>query len=355
MNAPRLARAWRKRADEHRRRVPDIQSSPGRPPEECRVFYLCPDFDRPSGGVRMIYRHVDLLNAAGIPAWVLHARAGFACSWFAHSTAVSSVAQVVLGRHDILVVPEMYGPTLSRLPVGIRLVVNNQNAYQTFDGISRIPGVTGAPYAGLPTLEAVIVPSLDNAELLRFAFPALRVERVRCGVDTGIFKPGVAPGRRLAVMPRKRSVEVERVLHLLGARGDLDGWEVVMIDGRTEKETAELLASCAFFLSFSEAEGFGLPPAEAMAAGCYVVGYSGLAGREFFLPRFCSPVPEGDVLAFARAASGLLNEYCRSPERIRAAGLAAAGLIAANYSIEEQRADLLAFFSPLTRVRQHLP
>src|SRR3954470_19470815 len=29
-----------------------------------RVFYLCPDHDAPAGGIRVIYRHVDILNEA---------------------------------------------------------------------------------------------------------------------------------------------------------------------------------------------------------------------------------------------------------------------------------------------------
>ena len=36
------------------------------------VYFLTPDFDTPAGGNRVIYRHVDILNSVGIPAFVLH-------------------------------------------------------------------------------------------------------------------------------------------------------------------------------------------------------------------------------------------------------------------------------------------
>ena len=55
-----------------------------------RVFVLCPDYDAPSGGVRRLYRHVDVLRRKGTRAWVLHRKPGFRCSWFANDTPVVS-------------------------------------------------------------------------------------------------------------------------------------------------------------------------------------------------------------------------------------------------------------------------
>jgi glycosyltransferase involved in cell wall biosynthesis len=75
---------------------------------------------------------------------------------------------------------------------------------------------------------------------------------------------------------------VEQVLNILHARGVLDGWEVISIDGLPEHEVAERLRSCAVFLSFGHPEGCPLPPLEAMASGCVVVGYHGRGGREYF-------------------------------------------------------------------------
>ena len=52
------------------------------------VYFCLPDYDVPSGGFRVVYRHVDILNEAGIPAAVLHCRAGFRCTWFENQTRV---------------------------------------------------------------------------------------------------------------------------------------------------------------------------------------------------------------------------------------------------------------------------
>lgn len=346
--ARHVLREVRRRRQSRRQQIPAVRTDLAARSRTTTVFYLAPDWDVPSGGIRMMYRHVDMLNAAGIPAFVLHERPGFSCTWFEHDTPVRAVPQVLLTSRDILVVPELYGPTMDTIPSRLRTVVFNQNAYLTFDGVSQAASRVGAPYRKLAGLEGILAVSFDNVEYLRFAFPDLRVERVRCGIDAEVFHPGKdLPGRRIGVMPRKRARDLGQVLHLLGAHGSLEGWEVVSIENRSERETAELMRSCALFLSFSEREGFGLPPAEAMACGCYVTGFTGLAGREFFQPEFSAPVDEGDVLAFARSVDRLLREYESTPLPLRQAGLAASTFVLDMYSLERQRRDLIRFFAEL--------
>jgi glycosyltransferase involved in cell wall biosynthesis len=310
------------------------------------VYYLCPDLNVPTGGIRSIYRHVDTLNAAGIRAAVVHARPGFACSWFDHQTAVTSAESVALTPADVLVVPEFYAGRLDEMPSGLPLVVFNQNAYRMFDAAQPVLGQASG--LDMDRVTAMMVVSHDNAEYANYAFPGLHVERVRIIVDGQMFHPaGTAPGRRIAVMPRRRRSDCHQVLGLLALRGCLDGWETVIIDGRPEKETAELLRSCAIFLSFSEQEGFGMPPAEAMACGCYVVGFTGLAGREYFDPATSTPVEEGDVLAFAQAAERALRAFDEDAGSLRQRALTASARILKDYSAEGQRADLLSFFRSL--------
>ena len=91
----------------------------------------------------------------------------------------------------------------------------------------------------------------------------------------------------------------------------------------------------------------GLPPAEAMASGAYVVGFTGLAGREYFDPRYCAPVAEADLLAFALAAEQALRRYDEDPAELTAAGRAAAGQILGRYHDDGLRADLVAFYDSL--------
>jgi glycosyltransferase involved in cell wall biosynthesis len=316
----------------------------GRP----RVLYLAPDLAAPSGGTRTIYRHVDLLNAAGIDAAVVHRRPGFRCEWFPNSTPVLAAGKVAPDPLDVLVVPEWNAVGFHRLPAAPRKIIFNQGPYHTFDHVPFDGTAPGHPYRAVENLVAMLTVSLDGATLLRYAFPDIPVSQVRAVVDSRLFLPPDLPaGRRIAFMPRRRQQEREQLLHILRSRGALEGWELVPIDGCTENRTAELLRSSAIFLSFSEREGFGLPPAEAMACGCYVVGFTGLGGRDYFDPAFCSPVPESDLYAFANAVEDAIRRYDAAPDHLAGAGRAAALRIHDTYHEAGLSEDLVGIYRPL--------
>lgn len=304
------------------------------------IYYLCPDYPVPSGGIRAIYRHVDILNRAGLSAAVLHRSSDFSCDWFEHSTRTVGAGSVALSVEDILVVPEIYGPFLQRLPREPRLVAFSQNAYLTFEHLP----LGAAPRYEL--FEAALTVSDDSAEYLRFAFPGLDVSVVSNAIDPAVFYPADdAPGRRLALMPRKRPAEAEQILNLLGER--LRGWETVRIEGASEAETAALLRSAPLFLALGRQEGFGLPAAEAMASGCWTVGFPAFGGRELFETSFAVAVEDGDVLAAARVTAEAMERYEREPDAVRAVGARASEHIRREYSLDRQAESLLAFYASL--------
>lgn len=343
--ARRLVAVARNRRDFSSRQVPRLSVGP--PSGEPTVYYLCPDDNSAIGGIRVIYRHVDTLNAAGVSAAVVHKRTGFRCTWFANRTRVVGAPEARLSERDLLVVPEYYGAGLHALPPGIRVVILNQNAYRTFEVVDRASTPSGAPYRAVPGIQGILVVSRDNADVLAYTFPDIPVHLARPVVDGTIFHPAPKPaGKSIAYVASRRAHEREQLLHMLRARGVLDGWRVQEIGGRSEVETAALMRSSAVFLSFSEHEGFGLPPAEAMASGSYVVGYPGLAGREYFDPSYSTPVPEDDILAFARAVEEATQAYVDDPS-FGKRGLVASEHILAHYSQSGLREDLLTFFRPL--------
>jgi hypothetical protein len=55
------------------------------------LLYLCGSDNAPHGGVLVAYRHVAILNKAGIPAAVVHGVPNFRCTWFENSSKVVSL------------------------------------------------------------------------------------------------------------------------------------------------------------------------------------------------------------------------------------------------------------------------
>jgi hypothetical protein len=307
------------------------------------LWFLCPDTDEPAGGVRVIYRVVDHLQAAGVAASVVHAERGFRPTWFASSTPVAYAGDIdAVPARDVLVLPEIYGPRLGEMAPGVPKVVFNQNASNTFKGYA-LPVQRGRTAYDHPEVVGAVCVSEDDAEQLRWAFPQVDVRRMVVQVDPALFSPG--PKERLVTfMPRKGGEDAFRVLALLGARGALDDVSVVPLHGMSDAEVADHQRRALLFLSFGVNEGWGLPPLEALASGCLVVGYHGIGGREFLTPEWAWPIEQGDALAVARTAAELLARHREDPAPLEAHGKRAAAMVRERYGPANEAASACAAF-----------
>lgn len=309
------------------------------------VYFCAPDYNAPSGGIRVIYRHVDILNQAGVRAAVLHRRASFRCTWFENETRVLGSRNVMIGPDDLVVVGELHVGLVRDVGPGTRFVVFNQNPHLTWQ---RASAAEVERYAASPDLAAMLTVSEHSTEMLRYAAPAVEVVRLHNSLDPRRFFLGSPPARRrIAFMPRGNEEEARQVLGILRGRDLLQGWEVVALESLTEREVAEQLRETTVFLGLAYHEGFGLPAAEAMACGAYVVGFHGFAGREYFRPEFSSPVDPGDVLGLARALEQVISNEDAEPGWCRTRGEAAARYVAAEYSPQRERDEVVATYRRL--------
>lgn len=331
-NVVRLARTHR--------RVPRIKSSDEQ--STCAsIYFLTPDYPKPAGGVRVIYRHVDILNEAGLNALVLHQKPKFRCDWFENETRIAAVSNVTVRRGDLLVVPELDVAVLSRLPKGVRYAIFNQNAHLTWQR----PSNSDSYAATNPDFAGVITVSEHNFEMLGYACPGCRIERVHLSIDSDIFYPGDASRpRQIAYMPRRGRDDATQVLEMLRARGILEGWHIAALDNLSHRQVADELRRSRIFLAFTHQEGFGLPAAEAMACGCYVIGNHGFGGGEFFRTEFSTPVNVGDVLHFAQAVEKIIAVENRTEGWCTEKGDLASKSIMQTYSQARERDDVLRLF-----------
>jgi glycosyltransferase involved in cell wall biosynthesis len=318
------------------------------------IYYWSPDYRTPVGGVKILYRHVDILNRHGYEASVLHRHRGFRCTWFENTTCISYIRKTKLREDDYLVIPENYGSlyvnpsyrpkatkVFNRLfATPAKKVIFNQNTYNTFADYPGFPDDLRTIYKDENVAAAMVV-SENNREYLSFAFPDLRIFRIHNAINRDLFSFREDKKRQICFMPRKNPEHAIQVISLLKHGGDLDGFAIVSIEGKTEKETARIMQESLIFLSFGYPEGFSLPPAEAMSCGCIVIGYHGMGGREYFNPNYCFPVEMGDILEFAKQVRKVLEMINQRPETIQRMARKAAAFINECYSEERERNDVI--------------
>lgn len=284
-----------------------------------------------SGGGKMLYRHVDILNQHGFTASAVHALPCFRYRWFENKTRVSFLQPGMVRTSDILVIPEVFGPFMGEIGKGVRKIIYNQGAYNTFNGYQLDSKSRITPYEH-EEIDAVLVVSEDSRNYLAHTFNKLRLFRIFYSVDPKVFHFEPQKKKQICFMPRKRFGEIVQVINILKFRGVLRDYELVPVENRSEKEVAALMRESLIYLSTSRTEGFGLPAAEAMACGCIVVGYTGNGGQEFLLPEYAFPVPDSDIVGFAKAVENVITAFDRDPSAVLDRGRRASEFIHRTYT-----------------------
>ena len=351
-----------------------------------RLLFVCPDINKPSGGIKQIYRQVDILNSNGYRAYILHENRGFKCTWFNNNTPVvydttvfkelkelklddklalkqrlksflkellnsikkikSHGNEIKISDNDILVFPEIYGPKLAQVRPGIKKVIYNQGAYQTFFGYDLNLKNKHTPYLHDDVI-SVIVNSEDARDYMNLTFPKLDVYRVKYGFDSNNFSINPTKKKQICFMPRRLRSDIVQVINILKFKGVLEHWDIRPIENMNEQQVANCMKESAFFLSFNINEGFGMPPAEAMACGCIVVGYPGYGGKEIFNSEFSYPVRDRDVQDYVKTLEVVLKSYEDNKASFVKQSKQASEFILSNYSMDKEKQSILDAWSAI--------
>ena len=299
------------------------------------IYYAC-SLPIRAGGELVNFQHVASLRKQGWRAFVLLDPA----SRVAVPSQPYSVPMVHWGEHvafspdDWLVVPEVLPPEsfeqLAKLPC--RVVIHNQNPFYTFRGFVDIATLNAYRLAG-----GLCCSQFTRDTLLRWGSTT----------DWQVVRPMVLPHfaqaakqatplLQIAYMPRKRPADAAALKTLFRALFPQHAqlpW--VEINDMTRPQVAQALAQSRVFASLSRDEGLGLPPLEAMAAGCLVCGFDGGGGKEYATSDNGYWVAEGDMEGFARALhTALTLDADAQAARVAAAQATAAAFSEANFDSE---------------------
>lgn len=336
-----------------------------------KIYFVCPSVSVPFGGIKQIYKYVNILNNHGYNATVLLKKKRKRDNIWYRDTKISYHYELLkniensnnskerknsfyerlklfynnlfshpIEKDALFVFPEIYGKSFHKTIPNHQYVILNQNCYYTFQGYGFDYNEKN-PYLDNNCLGTII--ASENAQkYFNVAFPTLGLYRVRLGIDTHIFSFENKKKKKIAFMPRKLAEDSLQVINILKARKKMDDWEFFPIDNMDEQEVAKHLKESVFFLSFNHREGFGLPPIEAMSCGCFVIGYSGQGGKEYFKEEFSCLVEQGNIIDFVEKIESHALEYYENPTLFSEKGKIASQFVMKNYSLENETQDWIS-------------
>jgi len=241
-----------------------------------RIFYVTDNASSPMGGALIARLHVRLLRAHGFDAQLLIRRDEAPDFFEGDAPRVRLDNGFVARDSDIYVIPEPWHDMLLRFAGQPgRKIVFCQNHHYVYYGIGSAGGYEALDVSTVFCCGDVI------ADYLRTTIGCTRVPVVHNGIDRTIFRPA-AKRRLIAYMPRKMPVEANFLRETFRRRHPQYArvrWEP--LNGVPQTQVASVLGAAAVFVALGRIEGVGLPPLEAMAAGCLVAGFTGGGGREY--------------------------------------------------------------------------
>jgi protein O-GlcNAc transferase len=311
-----------------------------------RILYIAHDVDQPRGGVDVLYDHVAVLRERGLEAFIVHTSLGFRYRFARREVPVlyASPSLDVL-RNDVLVIPEDYAAVIKKCrDISCRKVLFCQGHYQIFKGIA--PGETWSDYG----FSAYICVSTPIRQAIKRWF-GIDANVVRPCIDPAFFVDTLRPIKSpliVACMPRNGMNNIRLVQGLIAATRAAGGARLswLEIDGLPREQVVARLQEAHIYLATSVREGLGLPPLEAMAAGCLVVGFIGGGGLDYASPENGVWVEDDNPWALAEALEhtvAALADPNGAP--LLDAKRAAGRLTASTYNRDRFERDLMAFWT----------
>ena len=250
-----------------------------------KIFYILPRYMKsPSGGVKVINRHVEVLENNGFPAFLFPPPGIQLPDWLEKKSRVWEGDRSTVNRSDIIVYGEYSRPVYKSLlnsekrPFSIYFCQNHTGfelVRKPYDGSTLSP-----PISLKNTDQIMVVSNISRKEIIKRELD-VPITVISPDIQTELFFPR-KKRRLISYMPRKRPKDAIEILEKFKLRFPHHAdFEFYKINNLAEGKVAEVLGESEIFLSLNYREGLGLPPLEAMASGCVIVGFHGGGGKEY--------------------------------------------------------------------------
>jgi hypothetical protein len=311
------------------------------------ILYFCPAITIKSAGIRILYRHVEILQKHGLPAAILHAKTGFAMPDMPAVPTRFLDAPGTPAPGDVVVIPEAFINLMQNLrtfPVRRMVIALNWKFVYEI-----LPGELDWRTFGI---ERILTHSSFVGDYLTWAM----------GLPAHVFTWGIKreyyyvdPGQRrneIAYLQRKQQTmpELKRLLFSRNPRF-LKQIPWRGLDNLPEAEYAGHIRRASLFINLSHAEGLPCSLLEAMAAGTLVAGYHSVGGQRELIGagdhQNCILSPCLDYPALARLIEPLLQDMLAG-QRARWDPIIRNGLTTASaYSLEAEEASVVSLWREL--------
>ncbi len=296
-----------------------------------------------SGGVKTVYRQVELLNELGLEAYVFQADGQ--ADWLESSARVLTTPQPAPSSDEILVFPETpqgWLADMAQTPMAAQKVLFCQAQYYTYHSTIPVERLPAIGYSRIACVSEIAKGFLERVLHLK------DVAVIPCFIDENVFFPR-RKAMQIAFLPHKLPRELAIIHRIFTSKyPHLRSIPWHAIEQKSEAATAELLGQSTIYLSLPFLESLGLVPLEAMSSGCIVVGFHGYGGLEYassengfwFAPDYLEEVAD----ALARVVTGIERDES-SLAAMREAGLATAR----QFNRERTRGALSSFYGSMVR------
>lgn len=270
------------------------------------IYYVCPDVDIQSAGIRRLYRHVGILATAGFKSCILHLKAGFRRNDLP-DVPIRYLEQQAFEPNDIIVIPEGCPTIMKALKdYPVRRFVIALNGDYVFRNLEQ-----GTDWRAFK-IERVISVSKPIAEMVSWSM-GLPTHVLESSINHQLYyfdKTGKQPH---VVYIARKGAHAEYLKRLLGARNPyfVKNFKWIGLNGLNEERYAEQVRQAAVFLNLSMAEGYPTSCLEAMASGTLVASYISMGDKALLRGegpgKNCLLAPIGDYASLAFALEPFLT------------------------------------------------